>query len=188
MTKPTISLDLMTVKTAEGDAAEQLKKIESQLGFVPNLYAHMANMPALLASYSNGYEKFRGQAGFGPAEQEVIFLSISQANGCHYCLAAHSMVADKMQGMGADLINALRAGAPLPEAKLNALSIFTRKMVTSYGRPSADDMAAFFEAGYDTQAVLGIILGISVKTLSNYVNILSQTPVDAAFADYKVDT
>ena len=178
----------MTVETAGADAAELLKTVESQLGFVPNLYAHMANMPALLASYTSGYEKFRAQAGFSPTEQEVIFLTISEINGCHYCLAAHSMVADKMQGMDADLINALRTGAPLPDAKLNALAVLTRKMVISHGRPNTDDIAAFFEAGYDTQAVLGVILGISVKTLSNYVNILSQTPVDAAFADYKVDT
>lgn len=186
MTDQKINLPLHTPETAQGGAADILKMAESQLGFVPNLYASMANMPAILESYAAGYEKFRTTAGFTPAEQETVFLSISYVNGCHYCLAAHSMVADKMQGMDAAVIAALRTGEAVPDNKLNTLAAFTREMVSSRGRPSSDHIAAFLDAGYDNTAVLGVILGISVKTLSNYVNIISQTPLDAAFADYAV--
>ncbi len=186
MTDQKINLPLQTPETAQDGAAEILKLAESQLGFVPNLYASMANMPAILICYSRGYEKFRETSGFNPAEQETVFLSASHTNGCRYCLAAHSMVADKMQGMDAAVIAALRIGGIVPDTKLNALATFTREMVSSRGRPSSDHIAAFFEAGYDNTAVLGIILGVSVKTLSNYVNIISETPLDAAFADYVV--
>ncbi|MBL4749565.1 MAG: carboxymuconolactone decarboxylase family protein [Amylibacter sp.] len=186
MTDQKITLPLQTAKTAHAGAAEILKMAESQLGFVPNLYANMANMPAILECYSTGYEKFRASAGFTPSEQETVFLSISYVNGCHYCLAAHSMVADKMQGMDAATIAALRIGDTLLDAKLDALAVFTREMVSRKGRPSSEHITAFFDAGYDNTAVLGIILGISVKVLSNYVNIISQTPLDPAFADYAV--
>lgn len=186
MSEHMISIALLSAQTATGTAVALLKNAEDQFGFVPNLYAHMANMPGLLENYIAGYEKFRTKAGFSPAEQETILLTISSVNGCHYCMAAHSMVADKMHGMNADLIAALRNGAVLPDPKLNALSAFTRKMVTSRGRPDAPVRDAFFAAGYDSSAVLGVILGISVKTLSNYVNLASDTPLDAAFADYAV--
>lgn len=184
MTDPKLSLKLLTPSTAGPDAKTLLEEAEKQLGFVPNLYAYMANMPGLLATYSSGYQQFRAGAGFTPVEQETVFLSISAVNECHYCLAAHSMIADKVHGMSAELINALRTKTDLPDAKLNALATFTRIMVHARGRASQDELAAFFKAGYSANDVLGVILGVSVKTLSNYVNILSNTPVDAAFAEY----
>jgi len=33
------------------------------------MYAGRANLPALLATYRFGYDKFRKEAGFSPAEQ-----------------------------------------------------------------------------------------------------------------------
>lgn len=95
------------------------------------------------------------------------------------------MVADKLHGMDARLIIALRNGTPVPDAKLNALLLFTRETVLSRERPDLSDVNAFYQAGYDGRAVLAEILAISMKTLSNYVNIMSQTPLDPAFADYK---
>ena len=44
------------------------------------------------------------------------------------------------------------------------------------------DTSAFREAGYSEQHVLDVILGIGLKTLSNYTNHIAGTPVDEAFA------
>ncbi len=40
-------------------------------------------MPSI---YMHGYETLREQSGFTPAEQEVVFLTISRENGCGYCI------------------------------------------------------------------------------------------------------
>jgi len=45
-----------------------------------------------------------------------------------------------------------------------------------------DDIEAFLEAGYAKEQILEVILGVSMKTLSNYVNHIAQTPLDTAFA------
>jgi alkylhydroperoxidase family enzyme len=47
---------------------------------------------------------------------------------------------------------------------------------------STSDIANFLTAGYTKAQVLEVILGISFKTLSNYVNHVTETPLDDAFA------
>ena len=42
----------------------------------------------------------------------------------------------------------------------------------------------FYQAGYEKQQVLEVILGVSFMTLSNYVNHINDTPVDMVFAGH----
>jgi alkylhydroperoxidase family enzyme len=53
--------------------------------------------------------------------------------------------------------------------------------VTSRGWPSEADTAAFLQAGYGKQQVLEVVLGVGMKTLSNYTNHIADTPLDQAF-------
>lgn len=175
-------LSILDIETAAGKAKALLEGAKQKLGFVPNMYGAMANEPALFEAYSSGYDAFRAECGFTPAEQEVVFLAISRENGCSYCMAAHSFVADVMSKVPAVVTDAIRDGRPINDAKLEALADFTTKMVRTRGRPSDADVAAFQAAGYSEKNMLGIILAISVKTLSNYTNHVFHTPVDAAFA------
>ena len=55
--------------------------------------------------------------------------------------------------------------------------------VETRGWPTEEAKAAFFEAGYGTAEYLEVILGIAVKTISNYTNHAADTPLDAAFED-----
>ncbi|GCB05243.1 carboxymuconolactone decarboxylase family protein [Ralstonia sp. SET104] len=172
--------------TAEGKQKEILDAALKQVGFIPNMYANMVNAPAVLSTYLHGYGLFRGESGFSPAEQEVVFLAVSQVNGCTYCTAAHSMIADKMSGVPAPVLRAIREGQPIPDTKLAALFSLTQEIVRTYGQPSEGKVAAFLEAGYKEQDALYIILAVAVKVLSNYSNHAFGTEVDARFAAYKV--
>ncbi len=182
MTYKIATLPLLTIETAAGKARALLESAKKKLGFVPNMYGAMANEPALFEAYATGYDAFRAEAGFTSVEQEAIFLAISRANGCDYCMAAHSFVADKMSNVPSEITDAIRDGRTIPDAKLAALARFTAAMVTSRGRPSDSDVSAFRAAGYNERNILGIILAISVKTLSNYTNHVFHTPVDEVFA------
>ena len=172
--------------TAEGQQKQLLDGALKQLGFIPNMYANMVNAPAVLNTYLHGYGLFRGESGFTPAEQEVVFLAVSQANGCTYCAAAHSMIADKVSGVPAPVLSAIRQGQPIPDAKLAALYALTQEMVRTNGRPDQDKVAAFLDAGYQEKYILYIVLAIAVKVLSNFSNHAFGTELDARFAAYKV--
>jgi len=181
---PLISVELKTPDTAEGAAAGILSGARDQLGFVPNMYAAMANAPPVLEHYTASYGVFREAASFTPAEQETVFLTISQANGCHYCVAAHSMLADMMSGVPKDALEALRKGDTPADNRLGALSEFTRRMTLLRGAVDKDDVDRFLATGFTNQHVFGVILAIACKTFSNYTNHLVGTEVDAAMSAY----
>lgn len=176
-----VTLPLIDVAAASAGAREPLKQARQQMGMIPNLYAAMANLPAALETYRLGYERFRMESGFSPAEQDVIFLVISRENGCEYCVSAHSFVADVVSGVPAAVINAIRDGGEIPVPKLQALAAFTQALVRKRGWPSVADAQAFFDAGYSEKQILAIVLALAVKTISNYTNHLFATPLDAPF-------
>lgn len=178
-----LKLSPKTLDNAEPQQREILEQAKAQLGFVPNMYAGMVNSPGLLQTYLDGYQRFREHSGFNPAEQEVVFLTISRENGCRYCMAAHSTIADNMSKVPTEVTNAIRDGRAIPDPKLAALSDFTRTMVASRSLPTAREVDDFLNAGYREQHILDIILAIAVKTLSNYSNHLFHTPVDEMFAE-----
>lgn len=180
-------LSSISLANAEPSQKEVLEAAQKQVGFIPNMYANMVNVPGVLTTYLHGYNAFRKDSGFTPAEQEVVFLAISQRNDCRYCMAAHSMLADKMSGVPAPVLAAIRARQPIPDNRLQALFRFAQELVGTGGKPDAATGAAFLAAGFSERDALQIILAAAVKTLSNYSNHFFETVVDDKFAAYKID-
>lgn len=181
-----IGLDPITDESAEGNAKELLDAAKAQMGFVPNMYRTMANSPGYLSTYLHGYKAFREGSGFTPQEQEVVFLVLSRENNCEYCTAAHSMLADKVSKLDAGSLDAVRAGKPIADAKLNVLAEFASHALDTRGMITRDNANTFLSAGYTEQQILEVILAISVKILSNYSNHIFHTDVDEVFAPYKI--
>jgi len=154
---------------------------KKSLGFIPSLYAGMAESPAALKAYTELSATF-ARSGLGGVEQQVVLLAVSVENACEFCVAAHSFVARNVVKAPGAVVDALRAGGPLPDARLDALAEFARRIVTSRGRVNDADLQAFFDAGFNREQALDVVLGVSMKTLSNYANHLLETPVDEAFA------
>jgi len=177
-----LSLQPQSPESADAAVKQLLGDARARLGFVPNMYANMANGQGMLETYIHGYELFRATAGLTPMEQEVVFLAISRQNECGYCMAAHSFVADVMSKVPEAITNAIRDDRPVPDAKLAALAIFSRTMVATRGLPTRKSVEEFLAAGYTERHVLSVILAVSVKTLSNYANHLFHTPVDQVFS------
>ncbi|WP_293751435.1 carboxymuconolactone decarboxylase family protein [uncultured Paraglaciecola sp.] len=177
-----LTLSTRTLEDADPQAKPVLEQVKASMGMIPNMYSDMANSPSMLQSYAQGYSSFRDESGFTPAEQEVVFLTISRENECHYCMAAHSFVADNISKVPVKVTNAIRDGQPITDNKLAALSTFSRTMFLTRGHPSKDDVANFLLAGYSETHILSIILALAVKTISNYSNHVFDTSVDPAFA------
>lgn len=177
------NLPIHTPSTAPVKGGHLLEDAQKKLGFIPNMYGAMVNSPGLLETYQLGYERFRSDSGFSPAEQEVVFLTISFENECDYCMAAHSTLADNFSEVPTEVTDAIRTGQEIPDAKLRTLANFTRHLLRTRGRPTAAEAQAFFSVGYTEKQVFDLILAIAVKTLSNYSNHIQDTPVDDVFKD-----
>ena len=176
-----MSLKKWDLASADERRKPILEDVIKKNGQVPNMYANMINSPGVLETYLHGYNAFRTESGFTPVEQEVVFLTISYENACDYCMAAHSFIADKMSKVPEDVTNAIREGRKIEDSKLHALSVFTKEIFQTRGRPSAEAVNHFLQAGYDERKILEIVLALAVKTLSNYSNHLFGTEVDPMF-------
>jgi len=157
-----------------------LENSRENMGFTPNLFGVLAESPAALKAYKQLNDIF-SNSSLSATEQQVVLLTVSHFHACHYCMAAHSTIA-QMSKVDQEIIDALRSGNDLPDAKLNALGKFARNVVETRGYPDENAARAFHDAGYTRAHALEVITGIAMKTISNYSNHLADTPVDEAFA------
>ncbi len=80
-----------------------------------------------------------------------------------------------------EVIASLRDDRPISYAKLEALRQFTKAVVSQRGWVPEQNLQAFLDAGYTRAQVLEVVLGVSLKTLSNFINHLAETPIDEQF-------
>ena len=168
------------------EAARQiLAGAQQKLGFVPNLYAGLANAPAALQAYI-AISGFFDQTSLTPVERQVVLLTVSEINACEFCVAAHSFISKKMVGVPAEVVAAIRDHKAPQDAKLAALWAFTVAVVEQRGWVAdSPTLASFLAAGYTKEQALEVILGVTQKILSNYANHLLKTPLNDAFESEK---
>lgn len=173
--------ELYNSETAPEGAQQTLKGIEGKYGFVPNLFAGLAESPESLNALLGFYDNF-GKTSLSPTESQVVTITASVLNGCEFCVAAHTTIA-KGAGVSEEVLNAIRNGEAQQDAKLNALAEFTKLVVTNRGWVSDEDVQAFLNAGYTKAQALEVVAGVALKTFTNYANHIMHTPVNEEFKD-----
>jgi alkylhydroperoxidase family enzyme len=178
----TMSYELYDVETAPRDSQPLLEQSLKDFGMIPNLHAVLAESPPALEAYQVLHRLFQ-QTSFDAEEMTVVWQTINVEHECHYCVPAHTGIAQMMKVAPA-ISDALRNRTELPDNKLQVLHLTTLALVRDRGRISAQEQADFFAAGYDRRHLVEIILGLSQKVISNYVNHLADTPVDEPFQQF----
>jgi len=178
-----MTFKLYTQEDAPKESQKLLQNSLAAFGMVPNLHAVMAESAPLLEAYQSLHTLFQ-QTSFNAEELTVVWQTINVEHDCHYCIPAHTGIANMMKVDNA-IIEALRNRTKLPTEKLQTLHTTTLALVRNRGQLSQDETSVFFEAGYEQRNLLEIVLGISQKVMSNYVNHLADTPVDEAFKKFE---
>lgn len=166
--------------TAPEASRPLLDGLQRELGMIPNLAASMAESPELLRGFLDIREVFYGGT-FDAGEIQVLALTNAYENGCRYCMALHSRLAANA-GVEKPVIAALRRGqTPRDDARLAALSDFSRALVRKRGHVSEADVDAFAAAGFTKAQALEVVLGVAVSVLPNFAHQLTDGPIDDAF-------
>jgi len=171
-----------TVDTAPAESKPILEGAIKQMGDIPQLFSVMSESPELLNAYTQLHQLF-ANTSFDAEELTVVWQTINVEHECHYCVPAHTAIAHSMN-VDPALTEALRNRQPMPTPKLQALQDLTLSIVRERGHASQPALDAFFAAGYAPKQVLEIVLGLSQKVISNYVNHLAETPVDEKFQQF----
>ena len=82
-------------------------------------------------------------------------------------------------------IEALRTGAKLSNPQYEALRQFTKSLIRTQGKVVPAELDDFLAAGYHPQQALEVVLGIAIKTMSNYTNSIAGTPLDDVVKNYQ---
>lgn len=175
-----IDFPFNSVVSAPQASRPLLEKAQKSFGMIPNLFRVMSTSPSMLQAYMATSEAFSGSS-LTPVEQQVVLVSTSVVNGCTYCVAAHSVISD-MSGVPAEVTAALREGTVIPDAKLEALRLFTQILVNKRGWAAKEETEKFLAAGFTSVSILDVLTGIGLKTMSNYMNHVTETPLDEAFS------
>lgn len=173
-----------TPETAPEKSREILKNVQAKMGLIPNVLGEIAESPALLRGYWELSESAK-LGKFPPVEQQVVQMTASWLNGCSYCMAAHTTLAEK-GGVPRETLEALRHDRPLKEPKLEALRQFTKAVMKKLGRADKKDVDAFLKAGYERAQVFEVVHNVALKLITNYVNHIAATPLDKAFEANRV--
>ena len=152
---------LHTPETAPQKARMILEQTQKRLGFIPTMYAKQAEAPVLLETYRLVDAAFE-TTSLAPTERLVVLMTVSRYHNCDFCMSAHSWRAQASK-LPNDLRNALRAGVPTGDKRLDALADFAHAMVDKRGKVSNADVQAFMDAGFDHRQALEIIVGIAIS-------------------------
>lgn len=171
----------LTVEAAPEESKPVLQKIKKSLGFIPNLLATLADNPAVLQGYLALEAAFE-KGSFTPRERHLILLAVSVENNCNYCGVAHSAILKGALHVPPEVVSAVRYHSPLRDARLDALVTLVKELVRERGYAKDETIQKFLAAGYKREQMMELLLGIALKTISNYLDHLSPTPVDQAFA------
>jgi alkylhydroperoxidase AhpD family core domain len=115
----------------------------------------MAASPQLVDGFLKLTAIFENTA-LEPVAREVLVMTVATRNRCHICVAMHTA---RLTALGADpgLIEALRdadRAEPLPDERLDAVRVFTLRVLDTAGDVGDRALRDFLAAGYTTQNAL----------------------------------
>ncbi|HLL26397.1 MAG TPA: peroxidase-related enzyme [Xanthobacteraceae bacterium] len=165
-----IALDLPAAPLDAG-AQAYFAKCEEKLGFVPNvLKAYSFDLAKLKAFIAMSDDLMLAPSGLSKLEREMIAVTVSSANHCHYCLVAHAAAVRKYSGNPqlAETIAANYRAADL-DARTRAMLDFAWKITVEPWGIEEADRAALREAGFSDREIWDIAAVAGFFNLSNRV-------------------
>jgi uncharacterized peroxidase-related enzyme len=153
-----------------------LNAVKAQLGVVPNVFLVAANSPAALSSYT-GMLGALAKGRLPAPTHERIALAVAEANGCDYCLSAHTYLGKHVARLDDAEMNANRAGKS-NDSKADAAVRFARNFMETRGHVGDADIRAARDAGYDDAQIVEIVQHVALNTWTNYLNSVAQTEID----------
>ncbi|MDQ8699190.1 carboxymuconolactone decarboxylase family protein [Hyphomicrobium sp. LHD-15] len=177
-------LPLQTVESAPVEAKDALAAAEKNNGYLPNLLGVLANAPVALETYLT-VSGINAKSSLTLAEREAVQITAAATHGCGFCVAGHTAIAYKKARLDEETVEAFRSLAPPSDPKLAAVAAFTSAVIASRGAVSDEALASFKSAGFNDQAALEVVLGVSLATLCNFANNLGQPSLNPQLEPYR---
>ena len=163
------------------DLRDRILAVQEKAGFVPNVFLGLAHRPDECRAFFDYHDALMlRDSGLSKAEREMIVVSTSGANNCHYCVVAHGailriyakdpLVADQVA------INFRKADI---SARQRAMLVFAEKVAINSAALEESDYEALCEHGFDDEDIWDIGAIAAFFALSNRMaNLTAMRPND----------
>jgi alkylhydroperoxidase family enzyme len=81
----------------------------------------------------------------------------------------------------------MRDASPLDDERLDAIRVFTLRILDTAGDVGDDALRAFLASGYTRQNALEVVLGVGTYTMSTLANRLTGAPLDDQLSGFAWD-
>jgi uncharacterized peroxidase-related enzyme len=108
--------------------------------------------------------------------RDGIALSVSEVDGCNYCLAAHTYISTNLAKIPAEKIALNRQGRS-SDPKRQAAVAFAKSLTEKRGKISDEEFAAVKVAGW-IEANIVEMIALSAQFLTNFMKNAVETPID----------
>lgn len=170
------NLSMIEPAQATGDAKNLLEEVAKTLGLVPNMTKAMANSPALLGGYL-GLSGTMAGGTFDAGLRERIAITVAEANGCEYCLSAHTYIGANVANVDSvELDRAREANSGDPHTR--AVLQLADAIVRGRGQVDASIFVDVRAAGVTDTEIAETVGHVAVNVLTNYFNNLAGTEND----------
>lgn len=160
---------------APASARPILSAVQTSLGGIPNLFRVTTNSTAALDALVGAIGAL-SKGTFSAPTREAIALAVAEANGCDYCLSAHTALGTGAGLSEADVEDARRARAADP--KINAILAFSRNLVVNRGRVTDTDVEQLRRAGVTSGETVEVVANVALNIFTNYLNQTADTEID----------
>ncbi|RLA45648.1 MAG: alkylhydroperoxidase [Gammaproteobacteria bacterium] len=91
--KPISRFPIPTIDELPDDLRELILEVQEKTGFIPNVFLALAHRPDECRAFFAMHDALMLRKGnLSKAEKEMIVVTVSGGNECHYCVVAHGAI------------------------------------------------------------------------------------------------
>ena len=177
------ALDLGLAEPLSERTRAYFDKCEEKLGLVPNVLLAYAFDEAKLEAFSRFYnEVMLADSELSKLDREIIAVTVSAINHCHYCLAAHGAAVRELSGdpvLGETIAQNWRAAGL--DGRSTAMLDFVTKLTERPDTIVEADREALRQAGFSNRAIFDIAQTVGFFAMSNRVAAATDMRPNAAY-------
>lgn len=168
-------VDLIDPLATTPDRSALLGEITAAFGTAPAMFRAAANSPAALQSMWGSFGAL-ATGTLDPSVTEQIAVAVANANGCEYCLSAHTALGRKA-GVSREALAAAQVGRS-EDPRTAVLLELALDLVERRGHIAPDVMAAARAHGVSDEELVEVIAHVALNLFTNYLNVALDVPVD----------
>lgn len=173
-------IDYVRLDAATGRARETLQRFQDEHGQTPLIYEALAHNEHVVGARYDYFSAVMDGGDVDRAVKEFVYVVVSEANACEYCVGAHSRVyTDVLGGEPADLELVAEGEFGALDGWRRAVATFADQVTRDPKRVTAAHLDDLRDAGFSTADIIELlVVAASAKAANTIVDALNIHPVD----------